>query len=202
MLPLVGREIPIVADEYSDPEKGTGAVKITPAHDFNDFEVGKRHGLEQINVLDDRGAASTTCRRPKYRGSTASRRASASSPTSMRWALLEKIEPTTHAVPHGERSNAVIEPWLTDQWYVNAAELAKPAIAAVESGKTSFVPKNWEKTYFEWMRNIQPWCISRQLWWGHQIPAWYGPDGHVFVAEDEAARAGAAPTRTTARRRR
>src|SRR5690606_29310057 len=103
--------------------------------------------------------------------------------------LLAKIEPTTHTVPHGDRSNAVIEPWLTDQWYVNAEELAKPAIAAVESGKTRFVPQNWEKTYFEWMRNIQPWCISRQLWWGHRIPAWYGPDGHVFVAysDEEAA---------------
>ena len=191
MLPLVGREIPIVADEYSDPEKGTGAVKITPAHDFNDFEVGKRHELELINILDDRGAHQRRRAGGVPRRSIASRRASASSPIWNALGLLEKIEPTTHAVPHGERGNAVIEPWLTDQWYVNAAELAKPAIAAVESGKTTFVPKNWEKTYFEWMRNIQPWCISRQLWWGHQIPAWYGPDGQVFVAEDEAARAGA-----------
>jgi valyl-tRNA synthetase len=185
-LPLVGREIPIFADEYSDPEKGTGAVKITPAHDFNDFDVGKRHGLEQINVLDDRGrmndavpAAYRTLDRFEAR-----KRVVADIDA---LGLLEKIEPTTHTVPHGDRSNAVIEPWLTDQWYVNAAELAKPAIAMVERGKTAFVPKNWEKTYFEWMRNIQPWCISRQLWWGHQIPAWYGPDGHVFVAETEAA---------------
>jgi valyl-tRNA synthetase len=185
-LPIVGREIPIVADEYSDPEKGTGAVKITPAHDFNDFEVGKRHGLEQINVLDE-NAHLNDVPPPEYRGLDrfdARKRIVADFAA---LGLLEKIEPTTHTVPHGDRSNVVIEPWLTDQWYVNAEELAKPAIAMVESGKTNFVPKNWEKTYFEWMRNIQPWCISRQLWWGHQIPAWYGPDGHVFVAEDEAA---------------
>jgi valyl-tRNA synthetase len=185
-LPIVGREIPIVADEYSDPEKGTGAVKITPAHDFNDFDVGKRHGLEQINMLDE-NAHLNDVPPPEYRGLDrfdARKRIVADFAA---LGLLEKIEPTTHTVPHGDRSNVVIEPWLTDQWYVNAAELAKPAIAMVESGKTNFVPKNWEKTYFEWMRNIQPWCISRQLWWGHQIPAWYGPDGHVFVAEDEAA---------------
>jgi valyl-tRNA synthetase len=185
-LPIVGREIPIVADEYSDPEKGTGAVKITPAHDFNDFDVGKRHGLEQINMLDE-NAHLNDVPPPEYRGLDrfdARKRIVADFAA---LGLLEKIEPTTHTVPHGDRSNVVIEPWLTDQWYVNAAELAKPAIAMVESGNTNFVPKNWEKTYFEWMRNIQPWCISRQLWWGHQIPAWYGPDGHVFVAEDEAA---------------
>jgi len=183
-LPLVGREIPIVADEYSDPEKGSGAVKITPAHDFNDFEVGKRHKLEQINVLDDQ-ARINDVPPPEYRGLDRfeARKKVVSDIEAL--GLLEKIEPTAHTVPHGDRSNVVIEPWLTDQWYVNAAELAKPAIAAVESGKTEFVPKNWEKTYFEWMRNIQPWCISRQLWWGHQIPAWYGPDGKVFVAESE-----------------
>ena len=183
-LPLVGREIAIVADEYSDPEKGTGAVKITPAHDFNDFEVGKRHALEMINVLDDQGRINDVPP-PEYRGLDrfdARKRIVADFAA---LGLLEKIEPTTHTVPHGDRSGVVIEPWLTDQWYVNAAELAKPAIAMVESGKTAFVPKNWEKTYFEWMRNIQPWCISRQLWWGHQIPAWYAPDGKVFVAEDE-----------------
>ena len=183
-LPLVGREIPIVADEYSDPEKGTGAVKITPAHDFNDFEVGKRHGLAQINIFDEHADLNENAP-DSYRGLdrfTARKRIVADLAA---LGLLEKIEPTTHTVPHGDRSNVPIEPWLTDQWYVNAAELAKPAIAAVESGKTVFVPKNWEKTYFEWMRNIQPWCISRQLWWGHQIPAWYGPDGTVFVAESE-----------------
>jgi len=183
-LPLVGREIPIIADEYSDPEKGTGAVKITPAHDFNDFEVGKRHGLEQINVLDDRARINDNAPQV-YRSLDRfeARRRIVADLAAL--GLLEKIEPTTHTVPHGDRSNVVIEPWLTDQWYVNAAELAKPAIAAIERGKTDFVPKNWEKTYFEWMRNIQPWCISRQLWWGHQIPAWYGPDAHVFVAESE-----------------
>jgi valyl-tRNA synthetase len=184
-LPLVDREIRIVADEYSDPEKGTGAVKITPAHDFNDFEVGRRHGLEQINVLDAFGKINGVAPEA-YRGLDRfeARRNIVSDFDAL--GLLEKIEPTTHTVPHGDRSNVAIEPWLTDQWYVNAAEMAKPAIAAVENGDTQFVPKNWEKTYFEWMRNIQPWCISRQLWWGHQIPAWYGPDDHYFVAADEA----------------
>jgi valyl-tRNA synthetase len=186
-LPLVGREIPIVADEYSDPEKGTGAVKITPAHDFNDFEVGKRHDLSKINVLDAFGKIVDDEDVPvAYRGLDRFEARKRVVADIAALGLLAKIEPTTHTVPHGDRSNDVIEPWLTDQWYVNAAELAKPAIAAVETGKTEFVPKNWEKTYFEWMRNIQPWCISRQLWWGHQIPAWYGPDGHVFVASDEA----------------
>ena len=185
------------------PEKGTGAVKITPAHDFNDFEVGKRHGLEQINVLDDRGRINDVPP-PEYRGLDRFEARKRVVADLHALGLLEKIEPTTHTVPHGDRSNAVIEPWLTDQWYVNAAELAKPAIAMVERGKASFVPKNWEKTYFEWMRNIQPWCISRQLWWGHQIPAWYGPDGHVFVAEDEAtaqARADAHYGKATALKR-
>ena len=184
-LPLVGREIPIVADEYSDPEKGSGAVKITPAHDFNDFEVGKRHRLAQINIFDENADLNQEVPET-YRGLDrfTARKRIVSDLEAL--GLVEKIEPTGHTVPHGDRSNAVIEPWLTDQWYVNAAELAKAAIAAVETGKTDFVPKNWEKTYFEWMRNIQPWCISRQLWWGHQIPAWYGPDGKVFVADSEA----------------
>jgi valyl-tRNA synthetase len=191
-LPLVGREIPIVADEYSDPEKGTGAVKITPAHDFNDFEVGKRHNLAQINVLDAFGqiiagpAAKLDGIPENLQGIERfeARKRVVSEMAAL--GLLAKIEPTTHTVPHGDRSNVVIEPWLTDQWYVKAEVLAKEAIKAVEDGRTEFVPKNWEKTYFEWMHNIQPWCISRQLWWGHQIPAWYGPDGKVFVASDEA----------------
>jgi len=185
VLPLVGREIPIVADEYSDPEKGTGAVKITPAHDFNDFEVGKRCGLEQINVLDEHGSINVNAPEA-YRGLdrfVARKKILADMHAA---GLLEKIEPTTHQVPHGDRSGVVIEPFLTDQWYVNAEELAKDAIKAVEDGRTKFIPGNWDKTYFEWMRNIQPWCISRQLWWGHQIPAWYGADGEVFVAHDEA----------------
>jgi valyl-tRNA synthetase len=190
-LPLVGREILVVADEYSDPEKGTGAVKITPAHDFNDFEVGRRHNLAQINVLDAFGniiagpAAKLDAIPENLQGVDRfeARKMVVSEMAAL--GLLAKIEPTTHTVPHGDRSNVIIEPWLTDQWYVNAAELAKDAIAAIEDGRTEFVPKNWEKTYFEWMRNIQPWCISRQLWWGHQIPAWYGPDGKYFVAADE-----------------
>ena len=181
VLPLVGREIPIVADEYSDPEKGSGAVKITPAHDFNDYEVGRRHKLALINILDAKAQLNENVPEA-YRGLDrfAARKRVVADLDAL--GLVEKIEAHTHAVPHAQRGNAVVEPWLTEQWYVNAAELAKKAIAAVEDGKTRFVPKNWEKTYFEWMRNIQPWCISRQLWWGHQIPAWYGPDGKAFVA--------------------
>jgi len=220
ILPLVGRTIPIIADEYSDPEKGSGAVKITPAHDFNDFEVGKRHNLPQVSVLNREGKIrdyekhlSLTAEEDllhRTRGSVIVTdsadpeiQALKAIPSELRGkdrfvarklvvemlqaaGMLEKIEPNAHVVPHGDRSNVVIEPFLTDQWYVNAKELAKPAIAAVRSGKTKFVPRNWEKTYFDWMENIQPWCISRQLWWGHQIPAWYGPDGKVFVATTEA----------------
>jgi len=190
VLPLVGREIPIVADEYSDPDIGSGAVKITPAHDFNDYQVGKRHDLPLVNIFDAKAQLNDNVPQ-RYRGLDrfAARERVVQDLAAL--GLVDKIEPTVHAVPHAQRGNAIIEPWLTDQWYVNAAELAKPAIAAVEDGRTTFVPKNWEKTYFEWMRNIQPWCISRQLWWGHQIPAWYGPDGKVFVAlaETEAQKA-------------
>jgi len=186
ILPLVGRRIPIVADTYADPEQGSGAVKMTPAHDFNDFEVGKRCGLEVINILDAHARLNDNVPEA-YRGLDrfeARKRVVADLDA---LGLVEKIEPHRHAVPHGDRSGVPLEPWLTDQWYADAATLAKPAIEAVETGKTVFVPKNWEKTYFEWMRNIQPWCISRQLWWGHQIPAWYGPDGTVFVEETEEA---------------
>jgi len=185
MLPLVGREIPIIADDYSNPEIGSGAVKITPAHDFNDYQVGKRHNLPLINIFDAKAQLNDNVP-AKYRGldRLVARKEVVADLEAQ--GLLEKVEPTVHAVPHAQRGNALIEPWLTDQWYVNAAELAKRAIAAVEDGSTKFIPKNWEKTYFEWMRNIQPWCISRQLWWGHQIPAWYGPDGRIFVALDEA----------------
>jgi len=200
ILPLVGRAIPIVADEYSDPEKGSGAVKITPAHDFNDFEVGRRHNLPQISVLDQEGRLALVGNEDYLRGlPEGSSELAAELQGVDRFAarkrivarleefgLLERIEPNTHMVPHGDRSGVVIEPYLTDQWYVDAKTMAQPAISAVRSGATSFVPRNWEKTYFEWMENIQPWCISRQLWWGHQIPAWYGPDGKVFVAETEA----------------
>jgi valyl-tRNA synthetase len=205
-LPLVGRLIPIVGDEYADPEKGTGAVKITPAHDFNDFDVGKRHNLNQINILDQFAKLSlqgadfvegvpVSDHLTAVLGMHGMDRFEARKLIVAKLeelGLLDKIEPHTHQVPHGDRSDVVIEPWLTEQWYVDAATLARPAIEAVEKGDTSFVPKNWEKTYFEWMRNIQPWCVSRQLWWGHQIPAWYGPDGEVFVEEtEEAARAAA-----------
>src|ERR1700716_1696053 len=183
-LPLVGRLIPIVADEYADPEMGSGAVKITPAHDFNDFEVGRRHGLELINIFD-RDARLTDAVPAPYRGLDrfeARKRVLADLEAER---LIERVDDHVLMVPHHDRSGVVIEPWLTDQWYCNAAELAKPAIAAVESGQTHFVPRQWENTFFEWMRNIQPWCVSRQLWWGHRIPAWFGPDGKIFVEETE-----------------
>ncbi|MEA2832853.1 MAG: valyl-tRNA synthetase, partial [Methylobacteriaceae bacterium] len=217
-LPLVGRVIPIVTDSYSDPEKGTGAVKITPAHDFNDFEVGRRHGLAIINILtgdgriiasdlDDIGPAKYPIEgRPNLRQSENIIGPSGFDideiPEELRGksvqearrkivemldarGILDKVEPHTHTVPHGDRSGAVVEPWLTDQWYVDAKTLAAPALAAVRDGRANFIPKNWEKTYFDWLENIEPWCISRQLWWGHQIPAWYAPWGAVYVAETE-----------------
>ena len=186
ILPLVGREIPIVGDEYADPEKGTGAVKITPAHDFNDWEVGKRCKLAVINILD--ATAHLNENVPEaYRGLDrfAARKEVVEDLVAL--GVLEKIEPNTHSVPHAQRGDAIVEPWLTDQWYVDAATLAKPAIEAVRKGDTRFVPEKYANDYFRWLENIQPWCISRQLWWGHQIPAWYGPDGKVFVALDEAA---------------
>jgi valyl-tRNA synthetase len=200
ILPLVGRRIPIVGDEYADPEKGTGAVKITPAHDFNDFEVGRRHNLPLINVLDIAGQLDLKDNGAFLEGvpPSADLNATLALHGFDRFAarkrivarleelgLLDKIEPTTHVVPHGDRSGAVLEPFLTDQWYVDAKTLAEPAIAAVRERKTVFVPAQWEATFFNWMENIQPWCISRQIWWGHQIPAWYGPDGKIFVAESE-----------------
>jgi valyl-tRNA synthetase len=201
ILPLVGRVIPIFADTYADPGKGTGAVKITPAHDFNDFEVGRRHGIEMPSVLDKtahvtlaeiasalnpvEGVADPAfVRALEGMDRFAARKAIVAELE--RLGLVEKIEPHTHEVPHGDRGGVPIEPLLTTQWYCNAAVLAKPAIEAVEAGKTVFVPKQWENTFFAWMRDIQPWCISRQLWWGHRIPAWYGPDGEVFVAKDGA----------------
>jgi valyl-tRNA synthetase len=183
-LPICNRLIPIVADEYSDPTKGTGAVKITPAHDFNDFQVGIRHDLPQINIFD-RDARTNDEVPDGYRGLDRYDARKKVVEEIEALGLLDKIEPHTHMVPYGDRSGVVIEPWLTDQWFVDAATLAKPAIEAVETGKTRFVPKHWENTYFEWMRNIQPWCISRQIWWGHQVPAWYGPDGAFFVEETE-----------------
>ncbi|RFC67410.1 MULTISPECIES: valine--tRNA ligase [Mesorhizobium] len=201
VLPLVGRRLKVVADEYSDPEKGTGAVKITPAHDFNDFEVGKRNGLRAINILtvdakidinenEDflEGLEVTPERQSVWDALHGQDRFAARKLIVQLMedgGYLAKIEPHKHMVPHGDRGGVPIEPFLTDQWYVNAGELAKPALRSVRQGRTRFVPKNWEKTYFDWMENIQPWCVSRQLWWGHQIPAWYGPDGQVFVERTE-----------------
>ena len=189
-LPITGRLIPIVADDYADPEKGSGAVKITPAHDFNDFMVGKRHDLQLINVLD--ATAKVNENGGEYEGKDRfeARKLIVARAEEEGW--LRGIEKTRHMVPHGDRSGVVIEPWLTDQWYVDAKTLAQPAIAAVEDGRTVFEPRNWDKTYFEWMRNIEPWCISRQLWWGHRIPAWFADDGSIYVEEtEEAARAAA-----------
>ncbi|GEO97955.1 valine--tRNA ligase [Methylobacterium haplocladii] len=198
LLPLVRRAIPIVADTYSDPEKGTGAVKITPAHDFNDFEVGKRHGLRAINVLDEEGQMLLVGNDAFFEGAepeppalelhgldraVARKRVVA---LMEERGLLLKIEPNAHAVPHGDRSGVVIEPYLTDQWYVNVKPLAERALQAVRDGQTRFVPENNEKVFFQWLTNIEPWCISRQLWWGHQIPVWYDEEGSIHVAMTEA----------------
>ncbi|MCA0367923.1 MAG: valine--tRNA ligase [Proteobacteria bacterium] len=216
-LPITGRRIPIVADDYADPTKGSGAVKITPAHDFNDFGVGKRAGLDVINVMDQFARIrqpndlSQENRQELARSQSdftylsvnmveidaleaipaelrgldrfAARKAIVARAEAEGW--LRQIEKTKHVVPHGDRSGVVIEPWLTDQWYVDAKVLAQPALKAVEQGDTVFEPKSYEKIYFEWLRNIEPWCISRQLWWGHRIPAWYGPNGEIYVAETE-----------------
>ena len=207
ILPLVGRRIPIVADTYADPEKGTGAVKITPAHDYNDFLVGQRHDLPKPSILDREARVTLNeieaelreipgIADPEFVRALAGQDRFAARKTIVaeleRLELLPLTEPHTHQVPHGDRSGVPIEPLMTVQWYCNAGELAKPAIAAVETGRTEFVPKQWENTFFAWMRDIQPWCISRQLWWGHRIPAWYGPDGQVFVERTEAEAVAAA----------
>ncbi len=183
-LPIADRLIPIIADEYPDPEKGSGAVKITGAHDFNDYQVARRHDLPLISIMDEQ-ARMTGPIPERYQGVDRSVARKMVIDEIEALGLLREIEDRVIAQPFGDRSGVVIEPFLTDQWYVDAHTLAQPAIAAIENGNTVFSPKNWEKTYFEWMRNIQPWCISRQLWWGHRIPAWYGPDGEVFVAETE-----------------
>jgi valyl-tRNA synthetase len=211
VLPLVGRKIPIVADEYSDPEKGTGAVKITPAHDFNDFEVGRRHDLPLVNVLDREAKLNLENNEAFLAGLDpmapdlvetlqmhgldrfVARRLIVERMQAA--GLVAKIEPHTHMVPHGDRSAVVIEPYLSDEWFVDAKTLAQPALAAVREGRTTFVPRQWETTYYNWLENIQPWNISRQLWWGHQIPAWYGwtlegerlsaTKKEIFVAETE-----------------
>jgi valyl-tRNA synthetase len=199
ILPLVERVIPLVGDDYADPEKGTGAVKITPAHDFNDFEVGKRQKLRIVNMLDGEACILIQDNTDFLEGASpdadtmalhgqdrfAARKAVVAMMAER--GFLAKIEPNTNTVPHGDRSDVVIEPWLTDQWYVDVKPLAQRALAAVKDGRTKITPDNWNKVYFDWLENIEPWCVSRQLWWGHQIPAWYGPDGEVFVAESEAA---------------
>ena len=201
-LPITGRLIPIITDEHADPALGSGAVKITPGHDFNDFEVGRRAGIEardMLNMLDAKANVTQTAdglipadllgldrfearklvvERLKAEGFLV--------PYVDKEGVEHDSEPRTIQTPYGDRSNVVIEPWLTDQWYVDAATLAKPAIEAVRSGATKIVPKSWEKTYFNWMENIQPWCVSRQLWWGHRIPAWFAEDGGIYVAESEA----------------
>ncbi len=199
-LPIVGRRVPIIADEYANPEKGSGAVKITPAHDFNDFDVGKRAGHTPLNILNAvaaivDGAEADAAGIPEaYRGLDRFDARKKVVEDFEAAGLLEEIEKLKIEQPFGDRSNVVIEPWMTDQWYVDAKTMAQPAIAAVREGKTKFVPENWEKTYYNWMENIQPWCVSRQLWWGHRIPAWYSEEGEIFVAasaEEAQAMAGA-----------
>ena len=182
IIPIINRIIPIVADDHADPEKGTGAVKITPAHDFNDFEVGKRHNLPLINILNP---DATLNENTPFAGMDTQTARKATIEKLEELGFMEKIEDHPMVIPYGERSNVVIEPMLTDQWFVDAPVLAKEAIRAVEDGQMQFVSKSYEKTYFEWMHNIQPWCISRQLWWGHQMPIWYGPDGEIFCEENE-----------------
>ena len=191
-LPITGRLIPVVADEHADPELGSGAVKITPGHDFNDFEVGKRAGFkagDMLNMLDAKAQVTQTADGlipDDLIGLTTAEARKRVVALIEAAGLLERVEDRVIQTPFGDRSNAVIEPWLTDQWYVDAATLAKPAIEAVKTGAIKVVPKSWEKTYFNWMENIQPWCVSRQLWWGHRIPAWFAEDGRIFVAMDEA----------------
>ena len=185
VLPLVKREIPIIADEYSDPDKGSGAVKITPGHDFNDFDVGKRHDLEVINIFDEKACIVDTEFTKKYAGLDRFVARKKVIEDLEKENFLVKVEEVENVLPYGDRSGEIIEPWLMEQWYVNAKVLAKPTIDAVKQGKMRFIPKNWENLFFEWMNNIQPWCISRQLWWGHRIPVWYGPDKKTFVELDE-----------------
>lgn len=184
IVPICNRLIPIVADEYADPEHGSGAVKITPAHDFNDFEVGKRHKLPLINIFDENAHLNENAPED-YRGMErfAARKKILAELEELE--ALVKVDNVTHTVPHGDRSGVVIEPYLTDQWYVDAKRMSLPVVDAIKAGKTEMVPKNWEKITFDWIENLQPWCVSRQLWWGHQIPAWYDEDGKVYVAETE-----------------
>ncbi len=184
-LPLVGREIPVVTDEAVDPEFGTGCVKVTPAHDFTDYQIGRRHDLPAINILTPQAHLNDNAPQ-RFAGLERSAARKAVVEALKQEGALIGVREHRHVVPKGDRSQAVLEPYLTDQWFVRAGPLAEPAIAAVEEGRVRFVPENWSATYFEWMRNIEDWCISRQLWWGHQIPAWYGEDGAIFVGRDEA----------------
>ena len=184
VLPLVDRRLPIIADEYVDPEFGTGCVKITPAHDFNDYEIGKQHGLPEYNILDDDAAINDSAPEA-YRGLDRFNARKKIVADLEKLGLLDRVEDYQQTLPRGDRSGAVIEPYLTDQWYIDIAPLAKPAIEAVENGDIRFIPENWSKTYFEWMHNIKDWCISRQLWWGHRIPAWYDDAGNIYVARNE-----------------
>ncbi|PPR35576.1 MAG: Valine--tRNA ligase [Alphaproteobacteria bacterium MarineAlpha6_Bin3] len=184
LLPIINKEIPLVLDEHADPEKGSGVVKITPAHDFNDFEVGLRHKLELINIFDNEGKLNKNT--PKeYQGLDRLKAREKILESLKKEGLLEKKEKYEHTIPYGDRSGEILEPFLTDQWFVDAKKLSKEAIKIVKEKKISFLPKTWEKTYFEWLENIQPWCISRQIWWGHKIPIWYGPDKKAFAAMDE-----------------
>ncbi|MDP5012903.1 MAG: valine--tRNA ligase, partial [Alphaproteobacteria bacterium] len=185
-LPIANRLIPIIADTYCDMEKGTGAVKITPGHDMNDFAVGQRNKLPLINIMDSKGLIIDPAP-AEYIGLTFPKARAKVLTRLEEQGLLVKTESITNQVPYSERSHVEVQPWLTDQWFIDAETLAAPALKAVEDGRTQFFPKNWENTYFEWMRNIQPWCISRQIWWGHQIPAWHTADGQIFVAESEEA---------------
>ena len=182
-LPIVNRKIIIVADDHAKMDQGSGAVKITPAHDFNDYEVGMRHNLEIINIFNEKAELNENCPN-EYQGLDRFQAREKIINELKILGALNKVEENIHTVPYGDRSGEVIEPWLTDQWFVNAKKLSFSAIEKVKIKETRFIPQNWEKTYFEWMENIQPWCISRQLMWGHQIPAWYGPDGELFVAEN------------------
>ncbi len=181
-LPLTDRQIPIVGDDYCDPDKGSGAVKITPAHDFNDFEVGKRHDLPLINILDAHAKLNDEVPE-RYQGLTVAVARKKILADLEEQGLFDHEESIMHTVPHGDRSGVEIQPWLTDQWFLDAQTMAQPALEAVKDGRTKFMPDFWVNTYYEWLNNIQPWCISRQLWWGHQIPAWFAPDGEIFVGE-------------------
>ncbi|MEJ1969710.1 MAG: valine--tRNA ligase [Rhizomicrobium sp.] len=199
ILPFANRPIPIIGDEHSDPEKGTGAVKITPGHDFNDFEVGKRHNLSLINILNKDGSLNESVP-PAYRGldRDVARKTVVADLEALE--LVDRVEAISHAVPHDEKTKTVVlEPYMTEQWYLDVAPLAEKAIKAVEDGRTKFVPENWTGVYYNWMRNIHPWCISRQLWWGHQIPAWYDEEGKIYVAMSEAEVQAQAPGKTLRR---